>query len=148
MVNNPRLRKLVVAQYALRTRSDGRRYVDNGPIFDLNVIKQVVRENNVHVLNPNAEESMIHEFDPDLEPDEIRDIIVHGLRSDDEKDHYVESELCKANGMPVDCDAYSIRWNRTRRIESDYSRAIYLKFGFKDNIAPCLIVRVHYDKYR
>lgn len=148
MVNNPALRRLVVGQYDLsKATADGRQRVRNGPIFNLVAVKKLVRDNGVHVLNPNADATMSQDFSPELLTEEIEDIIVNGLRFDDAKSHYVESEICKANGMPVDCDAYSIKWNRRKRTESNYSQAIYLKFGFKDNRPLCLIVRVHPSKY-
>ena len=150
MVNNASLRRLVVGQYKLskQSKDDDRRRVRNGPIFELSVVKELVREHGVRILNTNAQRAMLTDFDPPLEDSEIQEIIVHALRHDDEKTHYVEAEVCKANGMVVDCDAYSIRWNRIRHKESNCSRAIYLKFGFKENRPICLIVRVHPDKYK
>ncbi|MHA6914814.1 hypothetical protein ACQUJO_16995 [Ralstonia pseudosolanacearum] len=60
------------------------------------------------------------------------------------------TEWCYASNQEIIlCDAYTIKYNRTRRRRWEYGVKYYVKFGFaeQDNDAPTLICSLHDAKY-
>lgn len=140
MVNNPNPRILAAADCKLRPAANGRTKIRNGPIYDLNVVKQLVVAFPLVVINTDGQEDMKLEFTPKLTMAELQTLIL-ALRPE----LYDDSECCKTSvGMTVDCDGYAIWWNRNREIESrEFGRKIYVKFGFRDRNPRCIVVSIH-----
>jgi len=143
MVNNLILRKILVGQYRLRTTKDGRTKLRNGPIYELSVVQQHIKSHGLVVVNEDAEEDQEKSFSPELEDDELADLILTL-----EHHHYDDSERCgTTNGMLVDADGYTIYWKRRTRTESPHGEKTYVKFGFRENRDTCLVVSIHPSKH-
>lgn len=140
MVNNPNLRTLVTGQYeTVTSKKDGRIRVRNGPIYNLELAKKLLNEHGFIPVNENVETGL-SEFSPPWDESDIP-LVINALRAD----LWIESEICRftTRGIPVDCDAYRIRWNKFRRMEWQHASPAYIKFGFKENHPKCLIVSAH-----
>lgn len=131
------------SDYRVRN-AGGRKRIINGPIYDLSVAQTLVHRHGLCVINDSANDDMVQAFDPALNEGDL--VVIFGALRDD---HYCESETCGTSvGMTIDADAYVIHWNRVKKCESQSNgRKIYLKFGFRDNLLKCLVVRVHPARY-
>jgi hypothetical protein len=141
MVNNPKLRKLIPGACRIKRTANGRTKIINGPVYDLNVAKELLKLNGLVVVNENADEDMSSSFTPSMEPDELKALV---LALDSSR--YEDSERCNTtNGMIVDADGYTIYWNRSKRIGLPASSGPkeYVKFGFRENNPKCLIISIH-----
>lgn len=141
MVNNLNPRKLVPGACQTKQKADGRTKITNGPVYDLEVAKELLKLNGLVVVNENADEDMGSSFTPSMEPDELKALVL-ALDSN----RYEDSERCKTtNGMIVDADSYTIYWNRSKRIGLPASSGPkeYVKFGFRENNPKCLIISIH-----
>lgn len=140
--NNPRI---VVSRDCIIRRSGDREWINNGPVYDLAIAQQLLKLNGLAVVNDSARYDMANSFNPELTETQLK-LLILALKSDV---HYIESERCAtSNRMTIDSDAYSIRWNRKRAMECNSSQKIYVKFGFRENINRCLVVRIHISKYQ
>lgn len=139
MVNNPTPRILVTGACVLRPTADGRRKIHNGPVYDLAVVQRMLPEHGLRVVNDTADKDMRIKFKPLLLDEELPPVIL-ALRSE----LRVESERCRTSlGFEMDCDAYRIKWDRTRCREWEHANPIYIKFGFRDNNPRCLVASIH-----
>lgn len=140
MVNNP---KRLVSLDEIRIRRSGdRQIITNGPLYDLNDVQRHVRQHGLRVVNEDAQNDQINDFDPVLVDEELADFIC-ALRPD----LFHRSERCATSvGMTVECDAYVMGWNRITCREWASGKRIYVKFGFRDNNPRCLVVSIHYAK--
>ena len=96
-------------------------------------------------MNDKADADMVREFNPDLTPAELIQIICK-LRNDP---NYLVSERCTVrNNMTVDSDEYRIFWNRNRNAECNRTgQPVLLKFGFRESNPKCIIVSIHRARY-
>lgn len=110
-----------------------------GPIYCLDQVKDAVRTHGVNVINDKASEDMVNEFTPPMEEVELCAFIC-AL----EDYHFHASEWCQTSvRMVIDCDSYSMKWDRYQLVEWEYGQEIYVKFGFREHHPVCIIVSAH-----
>lgn len=152
MVNNLNPRRRVSGELKTRTTRSGRTKITNGPVYHLNIVKQLVSNYSVTVIGGSkAEKDMGNPamFMPRMEPAELVELFQHLISHEQDNTHYVESERDPVtNNMIVDADAYKIRWLRRKKIECKLTgQPIFVKFGFRESNPKCIIVSTHPDKY-
>lgn len=145
MVNNPNPRQVVFGSCQVKVSASGRQKIDNGPVYDLAIVKQLVRSYGVTPMTNNSDQHMALTFVPLLGKAELAELVLC-LRVDE---HYIESERDYVrSGMLVDADAYKIHWHRTKRAECKRTGLpVFVKFGFRESNPNCIIVSVHPSKY-
>jgi hypothetical protein len=141
MVNNQPHRVLVAGACSCRSGAQGRIWIDNGPVYDLTLVQQLVKAHGVRVLNTKAQDDQKTKFTPSLSDSELADLI--GSLT---PDCFDRSERCSTSAkMQIDCDGYTIKWNRNTRNKWDHGPKYFVKFGFSNN-GPgqlCLVISIH-----
>lgn len=145
MVNNLNPRLLVFGACQIRSTGDGREKIDNGPVYDLAIVKQLVSRHGVFPMTNRSDNDMASAFVPMLDRAELAELVMclNG------NDHFIESErdVVRA-GMLVDADAYRILWHRIKRAECKRTGLpVFVKFGFRESNPNCIIVSIHPAKY-
>lgn len=140
MVNNSlQIRIVSTLSCAITVNKKGRSIITNGPVYCLQTAKLLLPTHKIRVVNDQADLDKIHEFSPELEDDELIPFIDALTPSDRQS-----SERCQTSiGRTVDCDGYSMPWNRSKKERWDQGTWIYLKFGYIDNISKTIVVSVH-----
>lgn len=139
MVNNLPLRKLVVGQYATSISETGRVKITNGPIYELETVKEMLKVHGLKPVNLDAETDMMTCYHPQMTEDELSDVILTL-----QPHHYDESEICRTtHGMEIHADSYLIRWRRFNRTESAGGEKTFVKFGFRENNLKTLVLSIH-----
>lgn len=142
MVNNPKLRLLDIYEEPL-VIDDSNRIISGGPVYNLDIVKGLIFKLGIFVINTDAKNDATNSFNPPMDESEIMALIneLHnGL--------YNNSvwALTSANSK-VQCDSYTIRWNRNRQKEWEHGNKLYIKFGFRPNSEKCLILSIHHADY-
>lgn len=141
MVNNGSYRKLVTGECKVRITANGRTQISNGPVYDLDQAKLLLRANGLRVVNDQAELHQKIAFQPEMTDEELKAFVL-ALTSDD----YDASERCSTSiGMTLDTDGYAMKWNRNRCCRWEYGRNIYVKFGFSQfgSSPKFLVISIH-----
>lgn len=139
MVNNLPLRRLVAGQYVTKISAKGRVKIINGPIYELETVKEMLKVHGLKPVNLDADTDMMTRYDPQMEEDELRDVILTL-----QPNHYDDSEICRTtNGMEVHSDGYAIYWRRFNRTESSNGEKTYVKFGYRENNPKTLVLSIH-----
>jgi hypothetical protein len=139
MVNNNQHRILFPEECKIKKTTRGGEIIKNGPVYDLDLAKELLRKHNFIVVNEAARENKKLEFNPEMSDAELVAFIL-ALNGN----HFDTSERCKTSkGKIVDCDAYAMKWNRTRQKEWEYASKIYVKFGFAVSDELMLILCIH-----
>lgn len=139
MVNNLPLRRLVAGQYVTKISAKGRVKIINGPIYELETVKEMLRTHGLKPVNLDADTDMMTRYDPQMEDDELHDVIL-ALQPN----HYDGSEICRTtSGMEVHADGYAIYWRRFNRTESSNGEKTYVKFGYRENNPKTLVLSIH-----
>ena len=142
MVNNPKHRRLVSGSCTTKATNDGRTKVTNGPVYDLKEAQELLKAHGLRVVTESAGQDM-SDFQPELTDKELTNFIL-ALDNDD----YIDSERCKTSAnQTVDCDSYTMKWNRHRHCRWEYGKKIYVKFGFGLQNPLCLVVSIHLAKW-
>ena len=143
MVNNQEHRKLASGACITREGLDGRIKIINGPVYDLSKAQQLLKTYGLRVVNEDAQEDQ-QDLDPELSDEELTQFILALIEDD-----HVESERCRTSiGQTLDCDAYTMKWNRNRRRRWEYGAKLYVKFGFSEhNNLRCLVVSIHRSRW-
>lgn len=139
MVNNLPLRRLVAGQYVTKISAKGRVKIINGPIYELETVKEMLKVHGLKPVNLDADTDMMTRYDPQMEEGELRDVILTL-----QPNHYDDSEICRTtNGMEVHADGYAIYWRRFNRTESSNGEKTYVKFGYRENNLKTLVLSIH-----
>ncbi len=142
MVNNQKHRLLVTGACNTRVRANGRTEITNGPVYDLKEAQKLLKVHGLRVINDNAHRDQ-QKFNPELTDEELTKFIL-ALFEDD----HIESERCKTSvGQTLDCDAYTMKWNRNRCCRWEYGAKLYVKIGFRQDNDRCLVLSVHPSKW-
>lgn len=142
MVNNQKHRLLVTGACKIRAGAGGRLKITNGTVYDLKEAQQLIRVHGLVVVNDSAHQAQ-QQFSPELTDEELTKFILALVGND-----YVESERCKSTvGLTLDCDAYTMKWNRNRCCRWEYAAKLYVKFGFSYQDNRCLVLRIHPSKW-
>lgn len=142
MVNNKALRLVSVDDCIIQRDSQDRKKITNGPVYDIVVAKTVIEGTDIRIVTTKA--ALDRWEDDGLDDDQLRPFIEH-LSAELRK----HSERCltsaRITGMEweVDCDGFSMKWNRFFKQPWQDGKKYYLKFGFRDDNPDCLIVSVH-----
>lgn len=142
MVNNPFIRLLVLP---LVPPDPEQRKIAGGPIYDLDVVQQIIRhrltagERAVWIGNESAEDALANDFFPPWDEQDVPPLLLALTKAD-----RICSEWAKtSNGTWFDCDVYVMGYNRNRQIRWPEGSKIYVKFGMSRNKPLCVVVRVH-----
>lgn len=143
MVNNPVIVRLQASHTCSLEQRSERTIITNGPVYCLRSVQENLSSDRIFVLNPKADDDMLNGFSPPLKEDEFIPFIKSLTHQD-----RTSSERCKTviNRL-IDCDGYSMRWNRYSRKRWQDSPYIYLKFGFAENNPKLLIISAHLSKF-
>ena len=138
MVNNSRLRLLYAPDCTLISHK-GRTLIDNGPVYCLKTVQANVSVDTLFVLNDKANSDMALKFSPKLLDEHLIPFIL-ALTPED----HVGSERCATTiKKTIDCDAYSMNWNRYSQKRWSDAQSIYIKFGFMENNPKLLVISIH-----
>jgi hypothetical protein len=138
MVNNPRLRLLSAVDCALTSHKD-RTLIENGPVYCLKTVQAGLSLDTLFVLNDKANSDMALKFSPKLLDEHLIPFILALTHTD-----HVGSERCATSiRKTIDCDAYSMPWNRYSQKRWSDAQSIYIKFGFIDNNPRLLVISIH-----
>jgi len=144
MVNNREnlwmLKGLIFPAEAL---TDSNRMIHGGPVFDLDIVKQLLDAHGFWVINNDVDKDLENEFSPPMSDNEIK-AVLQALRYEL---HDTSQWVRTSAGQTMPCDAYLIKWNRNRQIEWEHGRKLYVKFGYRANQSKCLLVSFHNAKY-
>lgn len=139
MVNNNQVRHVPEAECIIKVTSGGRRRIKNGPIYCLETAKDLLDALPLLVVNEKAKVSKAKRFTPEMTDDELTQLI-YAL---DQEEHYVESERCDTTEkITLDCDAYTIYWNRYYKREDRNAAKVYIKFGFSQSDPTLMVVSI------
>lgn len=139
MVNNNSHRILFPEECRIKKTARGGEIIKNGPVYDLDLAKELLRTNNFLVVNESAREDKKSEFNPEMSDDELVAFVLALTEN-----HFQTSERCKTSeGDIVDCDGYAMKWNRLRKKEWEYASKIYVKFGFAVSDELMLVLCIH-----
>ena len=142
MVNNQKHRLLVSGACKTRGGVGGRIKITNGPVYDLKEAQLLLKAHGLRVINNDAHQDQ-QKFNPELTDEELTKFIL-ALVEDD----HVESERCRTSvGQTLDCDAYTMKWNRNRCCRWEYGAKLFVKFGFSQQNDRCLVLSVHPSKW-
>lgn len=138
MVNNQKHRLLVAGACSIRIGASGRIKITNGPVYDLKEVQQLLKVHGLRVINNDAHRDQ-QNFYPELTDDELGKFILALIEND-----HLESERCRTSGgQRIDCDAYTMKWNRNRCCRWEYAAKLYVKFGFSHQDSRCLVLSIH-----
>lgn len=142
MVNNPVIVRLQPPHTCSLEQRKSRQIITNGPIYCLKSVQENLSSDRIWVLNDKASKDMLNAFSPSLRDEEFIPFI-KALTEDDRE----SSERCHTSiNRPLDCDGYSMQWNRIACKRWQDASYIYLKFGFIENNPKLLIVSAHPSK--
>lgn len=143
MVNNQKHRLIVTSACRTRVGAGGRIKITNGPVYDLKEAQRLLKAHGLLVVNINAHQHQKQTFSPELTDKELTQFIL-ALVEDDHR----ESERCETTvGQTLDCDAYTMKWNRNRCCRWEYATKLFVKFGFGQQDDRCLVVSIHPAKW-
>lgn len=105
-----------------------------GPLYDLKIVQGLADGQRIYVATPDCDTELVENLEWDV--DDVAKLIV-ALQPRD----YHASEWCKGiNGIVIDADAYTVRYDHIEERRGDLSHPIYyVKFGFRNN-DPKLII--------
>jgi hypothetical protein len=141
MVNNDPLRILHADDCVIVVDSQDRQKIDNGPVYFLPEAQRVVKNLGIRIVTAKAADDG---FKFGLGATNLRPFIEALL-----DDYYKHSERCLTSAAltkiewNLDCDGYSMKWNRTAKRNWSDGKEFYLKFGFSEHDPKCLIVSIH-----
>lgn len=110
---------------------DHNRIIKPAPLYELQAVKDLVKQHRVLLLTDRAEENMVGEGylalpPPDWNTDEICHVI-YAL----EKSDYINSQWCRtAVNRNIPCDSYMVSYGRARRARWEHGWKLYIKFGY------------------
>lgn len=139
MVNNKPLRlRQIPEKPEVLTKNN--RSLGRMPLYDLNVVKELVALHGVVLINENAQLDASHQLQ--MSPSQVAKFI-----SFLQTDHYQNSQWCDTSvNRPLDCDSYGMRYNRNLEKPQDNMSGIYVKFGFFSNISRAVVCSLHFDR--
>lgn len=116
-------------------------------MYDLARVQERLRQmgpEGIRVINEDAALDMAEAFDPPFTEDELLSLLLALLPEED----FVRSVWCRTGvGMVIDCDAYTVHYNRNRGCRWPPGRKVYVKFGFREPQLPCIVVSIHPSIY-
>lgn len=142
MVNNQKHRRLVTGACITKGGAANRIKITNGPVYDLKEAQELLKVHGLRVVNDNAYRDQA-EFGHELTDEELTKFILALVEND-----RVESERCKTTAnQTIDCDSYSMKWNRNRCCRWEHGAKLYVKFGFGLQNPLCLVLSIHPSKW-
>lgn len=134
--------------------TEANRIIGIDQIYDLNSVKDLVRQHGIVVLNNDTVDAMGGKGrsplpSPDWTYEELAGVIL-ALTNDD----YENSQWCALNvNKYLDCDSYLIYYSRSRKARWDTITSkglkLYVKFGFIPmvSIPKAVVCRLHLANY-
>ncbi len=142
MVNNQKHRRLVYGACVTKGAAGDRTKITNGPVYDLKEAQELLKAHGLRVVNESALQDQA-DFDPEMTDEELTKFIL-ALVEDDR----VESERCKTSASQIiDCDCYTMKWNRNRCCRWEHGAKLYVKFGFSLASPLCLVASIHPSRW-
>lgn len=125
--------------------TDENRIIGSTPIYDLQLVKELVQAHGVVVLNDETLNGLDGEGKTALPPPAWSDLdVINVILALDEID-FENCQWCKLNvNRYLDCDSYTIYFSRTKG-RWEHGLKLYVKFGFNPNVTvpKAIVCRLH-----
>jgi len=134
--------------------TDENRIIGESQIYDLDLVKELVKLHGVVVLNDDTVDGMKGEGRNPLPPPAWKTEDIVGVILSLTVDDFENAQWCKTNNNTyLDCDSYLIYYGRSKMARWDTPTAkglkLYVKFGFNPNLTVprAVVCRLHPANY-